>query len=435
MHEVEMAIEKITYENKKFPQEALEVIIQNKEKAIPYLRKAIAKAIEEKNELEDCYQLHFYALFLLGQFQDKESFGLIIELITLPREVLDYLIGDTITSGLKDILYNTYDGEIESLKKIIVDEYVDEFVRAAVLGVMTQLYLDGAVETIEFKDFIKQNIYDGREYNYIFNAFASVICKCHFVEMLPEIKFMLNNGLMDEMCLGKYDSCVDEMFTYRDFDQQFCKTPMCTISRLKTWAMFEKDNDTIDSEEQRKNFEKLMKSVMKNSRTVEVERRVGRNDPCPCGSGKKYKFCCLNKPKSAIDLIESAQERNKCLQRYPYIGMERLDDKVYIEDYFDTECIEIDRLLYLGLASRPGLIWLKDEKQENKRCREYLSLAFPLFIEKVRKENIKNFKEYDSKYSIHYFCDEWISKLLELLIESGDTNLYQDVKKCRKEML
>jgi len=20
--------------------------------------------------------------------------------------------------------------------------------------------------------------------------------------------------------------------------------------------------------------------------------RIGRNDPCPCGSGKKYKFCC-----------------------------------------------------------------------------------------------------------------------------------------------
>lgn len=23
--------------------------------------------------------------------------------------------------------------------------------------------------------------------------------------------------------------------------------------------------------------------------------KVGRNDPCPCGSGKKYKFCCLAK--------------------------------------------------------------------------------------------------------------------------------------------
>ena len=24
--------------------------------------------------------------------------------------------------------------------------------------------------------------------------------------------------------------------------------------------------------------------------------KVGRNDPCPCGSGKKYKKCCLGNP-------------------------------------------------------------------------------------------------------------------------------------------
>jgi preprotein translocase subunit SecA len=24
---------------------------------------------------------------------------------------------------------------------------------------------------------------------------------------------------------------------------------------------------------------------------VRVERKVGRNEPCPCGSGKKYKHC------------------------------------------------------------------------------------------------------------------------------------------------
>jgi hypothetical protein len=40
---------------------------------------------------------------------------------------------------------------------------------------------------------------------------------------------------------------------------------------------------------------------------------MGRNDPCPCGSGKKYKKCCLNKdrenpmsfqPGSKIDIKE-----------------------------------------------------------------------------------------------------------------------------------
>jgi SWIM/SEC-C metal-binding protein len=25
---------------------------------------------------------------------------------------------------------------------------------------------------------------------------------------------------------------------------------------------------------------------------VTVEKKVGRNEPCPCGSGKKYKNCC-----------------------------------------------------------------------------------------------------------------------------------------------
>lgn len=28
-----------------------------------------------------------------------------------------------------------------------------------------------------------------------------------------------------------------------------------------------------------------------------MEKTVGRNDPCPCGSGKKYKNCCMHKPK------------------------------------------------------------------------------------------------------------------------------------------
>jgi preprotein translocase subunit SecA len=29
----------------------------------------------------------------------------------------------------------------------------------------------------------------------------------------------------------------------------------------------------------------------KRVQPVRVEKKVGRNDPCPCGSGKKYKNC------------------------------------------------------------------------------------------------------------------------------------------------
>ncbi|EBS5636356.1 YecA family protein, partial [Salmonella enterica subsp. enterica serovar Oranienburg] len=27
---------------------------------------------------------------------------------------------------------------------------------------------------------------------------------------------------------------------------------------------------------------------------IKAEVKVGRNDPCPCGSGKKFKQCCLH---------------------------------------------------------------------------------------------------------------------------------------------
>ncbi|HHU7398081.1 SEC-C metal-binding domain-containing protein, partial [Pseudomonas sp. SIMBA_068] len=27
---------------------------------------------------------------------------------------------------------------------------------------------------------------------------------------------------------------------------------------------------------------------------IKAEEKPGRNDPCPCGSGKKFKQCCLH---------------------------------------------------------------------------------------------------------------------------------------------
>lgn len=46
--------------------------------------------------------------------------------------------------------------------------------------------------------------------------------------------------------------------------------------------------DAIFDEEKRKELYK----EAKNMRTIRKEKKIGRNDPCPCGSGKKYKKCC-----------------------------------------------------------------------------------------------------------------------------------------------
>ncbi len=46
-------------------------------------------------------------------------------------------------------------------------------------------------------------------------------------------------------------------------------------------------NDIFDEETRKRLFLEQRKSG-----TIRKEKKIGRNDPCPCGSGKKYKKCC-----------------------------------------------------------------------------------------------------------------------------------------------
>jgi len=52
-----------------------------------------------------------------------------------------------------------------------------------------------------------------------------------------------------------------------------------------------KNNDTSELQEIHENAVTIGKGSDNNTSTVKKEETIGRNDPCPCGSGKKYKKC------------------------------------------------------------------------------------------------------------------------------------------------
>ena len=64
----------------------------------------------------------------------------------------------------------------------------------------------------------------------------------------------------------------------------------------------------IPPEELRRRMEGYQKSLRQMAAAEEFSaNRVGRNDPCPCGSGKKYKKCCLAQHEEARKLIPIAE--------------------------------------------------------------------------------------------------------------------------------
>ena len=65
--------------------------------------------------------------------------------------------------------------------------------------------------------------------------------------------------------------------------------------RLKEVALIFEENGwtyTIGLEPDKPEDITDLEILLNTPKTVIAERKVGRNEPCPCGSGKKYKKCC-----------------------------------------------------------------------------------------------------------------------------------------------
>jgi SEC-C motif len=86
-----------------------------------------------------------------------------------------------------------------------------------------------------------------------------------------------------------------EFFQEKKIFQKSISLKSNTFSNLKENIQDELDNigDLAQYINNKKDSSDL--KTTNSSAPYRNETKIGRNDPCPCGSGKKYKKCCLNK--------------------------------------------------------------------------------------------------------------------------------------------
>ncbi len=112
--------------------------------------------------------------------------------------------------------------------------------------------------------------------------------------------------------------------------------------------------------------------------------KTGRNDPCPCGSGKKYKNCCLAKDE------QQDKERRARLLEEPAERPSRLDDDLeeippYLGDLFEDEDEEYESeeaaalRRRFGQAGYEGMIAIFQEMLEAKKLES--TLAFDMLAD------------------------------------------------------
>ena len=104
-------------------------------------------------------------------------------------------------------------------------------------------------------------------------------------EVLTMIGFLdgINESLLVEVPL---DTVEEDTVVSLAFDKERLYKNM--VDAKADWLYELPQWKEIFSEEELK---KLYKE-QKESTTIRKAKKIGRNDPCPCGSGKKYKKCC-----------------------------------------------------------------------------------------------------------------------------------------------
>lgn len=95
-------------------------------------------------------------------------------------------------------------------------------------------------------------------------------------------------GIVSTMICGSWIE-VKEAFTSQDnFENR--KEILSIFDRYKditsTWAGYNEDENYPTF-----NFSHKLDQHLK---PIKAEPKIGRNEKCPCGSGKKYKKCCIN---------------------------------------------------------------------------------------------------------------------------------------------
>src|SRR5258708_22756189 len=226
----------------------------------------------------------FFIIHLFGDRGDQRAYRTLCRLM-LDEDRLTAVLGDTAcVETLKGILIKCFDGDTMPLRFVVESTEAESITRGEALLTLAWLARDGRWPEQEMRDYLRFLLREmrPREEDYVWYNWVVVAALLGYKEFMGESSKLIKDGLVPEDWLtmaefpellasgdpvGKEGLLAEEVEPFDD-----------VIESLADWPWPDDYDDEAEATPEP---------------YINPLRHVGRNDPCPCGSGKKFKNCHL----------------------------------------------------------------------------------------------------------------------------------------------
>jgi hypothetical protein len=314
---VEEIMEIFSYDDQVFPRHALRQAVEKKDEITPCLLEALERAADDPEDvLEAEDDSYIYAMFLLAQFREKRAYPLIIKLASHRPELVDDLLGDIPTEDLANVIASVSTGDTSLIAELAENREAEEFARAAAIRSWLALVVSGHRSREEamayYKSLFQGGLEDSNEV--VWSELVDAANDLYPEEVYDHIKKAYDDGLVDkyivdpewvdeQIDLGK-DAVMADLPDWNHLVEDVTVEMRAWFENREHGGEWNEDEDWYeedgwdeDDEEDEWDAGRRSLSALNGNNSAptapyRTPDKVGRNDPCPCGSGKKYKKCC-----------------------------------------------------------------------------------------------------------------------------------------------
>jgi hypothetical protein len=279
---------------KTLPFEAIKAATVDRERVAPLLIQELQKfaADFQGYDQNDC--LPAIAIYLLAEWQVAESFETVLDCFALDEKYGGYELGDLLTENGPVILAALCQADLDALERFAERKDVSGWARGAALKAMVTLVLWDKVpreDVVTRFAWIFRRKPFRREDHVTWTQLADAAFELNPAELMEEIRPLFGQGIIDPFMttLAEFEREAkrDKAISLRQHAAGF--QPITdTAQSISYWGRW-KDSSSLYDSSTAHTPPKLGPASVQARPTVS---KTGRNEPCPCGSGKKYKKCC-----------------------------------------------------------------------------------------------------------------------------------------------